>query len=119
MFDKYSNTPKITIDNNKLNKMFEFLHVNKLNKPNQPLNTINLCEDFVKSKLIKSAYFTNYITQLRHKHSIVYINIQFFKSISTDYKNNTTSFFIFSGFSRQKLNYIYQQVPIQYEFEEL
>ena len=119
LFDKYCNTPKITIDNDKLNKMFEFLHVNKLNKPNQPLNTIILCEDFVKSKLIKSAYFTNYITQLRHKHSIVYINIQFFKSISTDYKNNTTTFFIFSGYSRQKLQYIYQQVSLPIMFDEL
>ncbi len=119
LFDKYCNTPKITIDNNKLNSMFEFLHVNKLNKPNQPLNTIILCEDFVKSKLIKSAYFTNYITQLRHKHSIVYINIQFFKSISTDYKNNTTTFFIFSGYSRQKLQYIYQQVSLPIMFDEL
>lgn len=119
LFDKYCNTPKITIDNNKLNSMFEFLHVNKLNKPNQPLNTIILCEDFVKSKLIKSAYFTNYITQLRHKHSIVYINIQFFKSISTDYKNNATTFFIFSGYSRQKLQYIYQQVSLPIMFDEL
>ena len=99
--------------------MFEFLHINKLGKPNVPLNTIILCEDFIKSKLLKSSYFTNYITQLRHKNSIVYINIQFFKGVPTDYKNNCTSFFIFNGFSRQKLNYIYQQVSIPCEFEEL
>ena len=83
------------------------------------MNTIIIAEDFVKSALLKSAYFTNYITQLRHKHAIVYINVQFFKAIPTDYKNNCSTFIIFSGFSRQKLNYIYQQVPMPIEFEEL
>lgn len=97
-------------------KMFEFLHVDRFGKP---LNTIILCEDFVKSKLLKSSYFTNYITQLRHKHAIVYVNVQFFKSIPTEYKQNCTSFFIFSGFSRQKMQYIYQQVPMPLEFDEL
>ena len=29
--------------------MFEFLHISKLGKPNVPLNTIILCEDFIKS----------------------------------------------------------------------
>ena len=119
LYDKYSGTSRITINEDKLEKMFQFLNINKLGKPNMPLNTIILCEDFIKSKLLKSAYFTNYITQLRHKHSIVYVNVQFFKAIPTDYKNNCTSFFIFNGFSRQKLNYIYQQVVMPVEFEDL
>ncbi|WP_289705072.1 hypothetical protein [Bacteroides acidifaciens] len=119
LYNKYSSVGKSVIDDSKLQQMFEFLHISKLGKPNVPLNTIILCEDFIKSKLLKSAYFTNYITQLRHKNSIVYINIQFFKGVPTDYKNNCTSFFIFNGFSRQKLNYIYQQVSIPCEFEEL
>lgn len=120
LYDKYCGSKcSPGISSEKLQQMFEFLHIDKLGKPNTPLNTIILCEDFVKSKLLKSAYFTNYITQLRHKHSIVYINIQFFKSIPTDYKTNCTSFFIFSGFSRQKLGYIYQQVLIPMNFEEL
>ena len=107
-------------------KMFEFLHVDATRAEHslrgcirKPLNTIILCEDFVKSKLLKSSYFTNYITQLRHKHAIVYVNVQFFKSIPTEYKQNCTSFFIFSGFSRQKMQYIYQQVPMPLEFDEL
>lgn len=119
LYIKYSSTSRITINEDKLEKMFQFLNINKLGKPNVPLNTIILCEDFIKSKLLKSAYFTNYITQLRHKHSIVYVNVQFFKAIPTDYKNNCTSFFIFNGFSRQKLNYIYQQVVMPVEFEDL
>ena len=110
---------KAIIDETKLQQMFEFLHINKLGLSNEPLNTIIICEDFIKSKLLKSSYFTNYISQLRHKHSIVYINIQFFKAIPTDYKNNCTSFFIFNGFSRQKLNYIYHQISMPIEFEEL
>ena len=103
----------------KINKMLSFLCISKLNSQSKPLNTIILCEDFIKSKLLKSAYFTNYITQLRHKHSIVYVNVQFFKAIPTDYKNNCTSFFIFNGFSRQKMGYIYQQVVMPIEFEDL
>ena len=119
LYEQYSNNPHVTIDSEKLNQMFEFLHITRVPERVHPLNTIILCEDFVKSKLLKSSYFTNYITQLRHKHSIVYINIQFFKSIPTEFKNNSTSFFIFNGFSRQKLNYIYQQVVFPMEFEEL
>ena len=125
----------------KLQQMFKFLNISHcvlepceispssttttLVEPSQmanvvkPLNTIILCEDFIKSKLLKSAYFTNYITQLRHKHAIVYINVQFFKAIPTDYKNNCTSFFIFNGFSKQKMHYIYQQVVMPLEFDDL
>ena len=119
----------------KLQQMFQFLNISPssttitLAKPSvgpsqmanvvKPLNTIILCEDFIKSKLLKSAYFTNYITQLRHKHAIVYINVQFFKAIPTDYKNNCTSFFIFNGFSKQKMHYIYQQVVMPLEFDDL
>lgn len=106
------------VNNDIKQQLFEFLHVNSFNESGV-LNTIIICEDFVKSALLKSPYFTNYITQLRHKHALVYVNVQFFKAIPTDYKNNATSFIIFSGYSRQKLNYIYQQVAFPIEFEEL
>ena len=119
LYNKYSSTPKITINEKKLNEMFNFLHIDRLGKWNTPLNTIILCEDFLKSKLIKSSYFFNSISQLRHKNFIVYVNIQFFKALTTEWKNNCTSFFIFSGFSRQQLSYIYHQVPFPIEFEEL
>lgn len=129
LYNKYSSTPKIVIEGTespfakqnekKLNDMFEFLHINKLGQPNKPLNTIILCEDFLKSKLIKSSYFINTISQLRHKNLIIFVNIQFFKALTTEWKNNATSFFIFSGYSRQKLGYIYQQVPFPIDFEEL
>ena len=76
-------------------------------------------EDFLKSKLIKSSYFINYISQLRHKHSIVFVCIQFFKALTTDWKSNCTSLFIFNGFSRQQLQYTYHQVPFPIEFEKL
>lgn len=118
LYDKYVNN-NTRLDEEKINKMLSFLCISQLNSIKSPLNTIILCEDFIKSKLLKSAYFTNYITQLRHKHSIVYVNVQFFKAIPTDYKNNCTSFFIFNGFSRQKMGYIYQQVVMPIEFEDL
>lgn len=118
LYDKYVNN-NTRLDEEKINKMLSFLCISQLNSQAKPLNTIILCEDFIKSKLLKSAYFTNYITQLRHKHSIVYVNVQFFKAIPTDYKNNCTSFFIFNGFSRQKMGYIYQQVVMPIEFEDL
>lgn len=119
LYDKYVNN-NTRLDEEKINKMLSFLCISQTSSRSaKPLNTIILCEDFIKSKLLKSAYFTNYITQLRHKHSIVYVNVQFFKAIPTDYKNNCTSFFIFNGFSRQKMGYIYQQVVMPIEFEDL
>lgn len=129
LYDKYVNNNTRLDDSSagpsfaceeKINKMLSFLCISQTSSRSaKPLNTIILCEDFIKSKLLKSAYFTNYITQLRHKHSIVYVNVQFFKAIPTDYKNNCTSFFIFNGFSRQKMGYIYQQVVMPIEFEDL
>lgn len=118
LYDKYVNN-NTRLDEEKINKMLSFLCISQLNLIKSPLNTIILCEDFIKSKLLKSAYFTNYITQLRHKHSIVYVNVQFFKAIPTEFKNNCTSFFIFNGFSQQKMGYIYQQVVMPIEFEDL
>ena len=117
LFAKYCKD-RNSVNSELVSKMFDFLHVDEVSESGV-LNTIIIAEDFVKSALLKSAYFTNYITQLRHKHAIVYINVQFFKAIPTDYKNNCSTFIIFSGFSRQKLNYIYQQVPMPIEFEEL
>ena len=118
LYEKYMNN-NISLSTEKVNNMLSFLGISQRDTTKKSLNTVILCEDFIKSKLLKSSYFTNYITQLRHKHSIVYINVQFFKAIPTDYKNNCTSFFIFNGFSRQKMHYIYQQVVMPIEFEDL
>ena len=74
LYTRYSSESKVVIDEDKLQQMFKFLciegcetsrdikNIDKLGKPNQVLNTIILCDDFIKSKLLKSAYFMNYIT---------------------------------------------------------
>ena len=93
----------------------EFLHVEDLN--NDVLNTVLLFEDFVGSKLIHNRFINWMFSELRHNNCIVYINIQFFKSITTDIKNNATAFFIYPGYSREQMQYMKRQISIPFNEE--
>ena len=92
----------------------KFLHVDDLN--NDVLNTILLFEDFVRSKLIHNRFINWMFSELRHNDCIVYNN-QFFKSITTDIKNNATAFFIYPGYSREQMQYMKRQISIPFNEE--
>ncbi len=103
-YEKYKTAPRPVVKD----EVLHFLGVNDLSKPY--LHTILIFEDFVKSKLIKDKYINWLFSELRHNHCTAFINVQFFKSITTDIKNNTTSFFIYPKYSRQQMCYMFQQI---------
>ena len=120
-YKSYKRNPRPTMEQSSrarsaLNpKVMKFLHVNDLN--NDVLNTVLLFEDFVGSKLIHNKFINWMFSELRHNNSIVYINIQFFKSITTDIKNNATAFFIYPGYSREQMQYMKRQISIPFNEE--
>ena len=110
-YKSYKRKPRAVVNP----KVMEFLHVENLN--NDVLNTVLLFEDFVGSKLIHNRFINWMFSELRHNNCIVYINIQFFKSITTDIKNNATAFFIYPGYSREQMQYMKRQISIPFNEE--
>ncbi len=100
------------IDEDQKQECFENLHIKNFDKPF--LHTILLFNDIAKSKLLNNP--TNYFNQLipicRHIQTSFFLCVQFWKSVPTEIKANTTTAFIFGGFSRQQLFYILSQLPI-------
>ena len=82
------------------------------------LHTIILMDDaaFVFKK--DSSPWFKWLCQLRHLNCIVFCCIQIWKSINPSLKSQITSIYLFGGYSRQQLNYIYQQICLDMKFEE-
>ncbi len=100
----------------------EVVNVLKIDDFSRPwLHTILVFNDVAKSKLFNKS--TNYFNQLvpvcRHIQCSFFLNVQFWKSLPPEIKENTTIMFIFGGFSRQQLQYIVRQTPTKYSFEDI
>ena len=59
-----------------------------------------------------------WLCQLRHLNTTVALCLQIWKSINPSLKSQITSINIFKGYSRQQLNFIYQQIAIDVDFNE-
>ena len=59
-----------------------------------------------------------WLCQLRHLNCIVFCCIQVWKSINPTLKSQLSSIYLFGGYSRQQLNYIYQQINLDMKFEQ-
>ena len=82
------------------------------------LHTIILMDDaaFILKK--DSSPWFKWLCQLRHLNCVVFLCIQIWKSINPSLKSQITSIYLFGGYSRQQLNYIYQQICVDMKFEE-
>jgi hypothetical protein len=102
-----------------LEEMYTVLKISSCEAPF--LHVIILFEDFVNNKLVKKAdsYFCNFIATLRHKGFSVFICIQFWKGLPVPIKSNTTTIFLFPGYSPQQLWHIFYQIPLQYTAKEM
>ena len=82
------------------------------------LHTIILMDDaaFVLKK--ETSPWFKWLCQLRHLNCIVFCCIQVWKSINPTLKSQLSSIYLFGGYSRQQLNYIYQQINLDMKFEE-
>ena len=59
-----------------------------------------------------------WLCQLRHLNCTVFLCIQIWKSINPSLKSQITSIHLFGGYSRQQLNYVYQQICLDMKFNE-
>ena len=93
-----------------------YLYVNNFNL--KRLHTFILMDDaaFVL-KNDKSPWF-KWLCQLRHLNTTIFLCIQIWKSINPSLKTQITSIHLFPGYSRQQVNYIYNQICVDMNFED-
>ena len=98
---------------------YETLHID--NFESDMLHTLILLEDIANNKLLKhdTSYFSHLLTTCRHNHITFFLNVQFWKSLSSTIKSNVSTVYVFGTFSRQQLSYILYQIPISVNFNEL
>ena len=99
----------------KNNDILNMLYIKDFNKDR--LHTFILIDDaaFVLNK--ENEWF-KWLCQLRHLNCTVALCIQIWKSINPSLKSQITSINIFKGYSRQQLNFIYQQISVDVNFNE-
>ena len=101
------------------NEIFDTLYIEDFD--NEMLHTLIMFEDIANNQLFKNdtSYFNHLLTTCRHNHISFFLNIQFWKSLSTNIKSNVSTVFIFGTFSKQQLRYILYQIPLNITFDEL
>ncbi len=82
------------------------------------LHTIILMDDAAFVLKRETSPWFKWLCQLRHLNCTVFLCIQIWKSINPSLKSQITSIYLFGGYSRQQLNYIYQQICLDMKFEE-
>ena len=103
------------IENDK--NILEALYINNFNL--KRLHTLILMDDaaFVL-KNEKSKWF-KWLCQLRHLNTTIFMCIQMWKSINPSLITQITSIQLFPGYSRQQVNYIYNQICVDMKFDDL
>lgn len=84
------------------------------------LHTLILLEDatqFMKSKHVD--YINDLMTKCRHIQCSFFVIIHYWKALSTNLKSNLSTIYIFSGYSRQQLNYILYQININDSIKDI
>lgn len=83
------------------------------------LHTFILFDDasFIFDKKSKSKV-KRWLCQCRHLNITVFCCIQIWGSLDPQLKSQLSSVYIYRGFSRERIQYIYRQIPIDMSFEE-
>ncbi len=94
------------------NELCDKLYIDDLNLPY--LHTIVMLEDATNTKTLKkdTSYINELMTQCRHIQTSFFVIIHFWKALSTNLKSNLSTIYIYSGYSRQQLQYILSQMNI-------
>ena len=100
-------------------EIFQALKVRDFKAP--MLHTLILFDDIANNKLLASerSYFNNLMTTCRHNHISFFLNVQFWKSLSTTIKSNVSTVFVFGTYSKEQLRYITHQITMNIPFDEL
>ena len=83
------------------------------------LHTFILFDDaaFIFDKKSKSK-FKRHLTELRHLNVTAYFNLQIWSSVDPKLKNLLTSVMLFGGFSRERVQQIFRQLPLDLRFDD-
>ena len=83
------------------------------------IHTFILFDDasFIFDNKTKSK-FKSWFTQLRHLNCTVFACIQIWGSLDPKIKSQLSGVYLYKGFSRERLQYIYRQLPIDINFEQ-
>ena len=97
--------------------ILDALCINDFSK--QRLHTFILFDDasFIFDSKTKSK-FKSWFTKLRHLNCTVFACIQIWGSLDAKIKSQLSSVYLYKGFSRERLQYIYRQLPIDMGFEQ-
>ena len=94
-------------------ELLDQLYINDLKR--NYLHTLVLMEDATKSPLINKdgGYFNDLFTQCRHIQCSFFLNIHYWRALTTNIKSNISTAYIFGNFSRQQLQYILYQMNLE------
>ena len=92
------------------------LYINDFSKDR--LHTFILMDDSAFVLKNENNPWFKWLCQLRHLNTTVALCLQIWKSINPSLKSQITSINIFKGYSRQQLNFIYQQIAVDVDFNE-
>ena len=112
--DIYNKMIDEEIENDK--NILEALYIDNFNL--KRLHTLILMDDaaFVL-KNEKSKWF-KWLCQLRHLNTTIFMCIQIWKSINPSLITQITNIQLFPGYSRQQVNYIYNQICVDMKFDD-
>jgi len=107
------------IPKNCLDELLEALYINDLD--NEYLHTLILMEDATTQKTIKANdnYINDLMTRCAHIQVSFFVLIHYWKALTPNLKSNIYTIYIYSGFSRQQLNYITYQINLPYTAKEI
>ena len=85
------------------------------------LHTLIMLEDATNSKVIKKSdsYINDLLTRCAHTQFSFFVLIHYWKALTTNIKANLSTIYIFSGYSRQQLQYMLYQMNIPISVKEL
>ena len=109
---------KNILDKRQKQDLFDTLQVDNFEK--SFLHTLILFDDISNSKLFSSeeSFFSQLLRRCRHNNLSFYLLIQGWKGIKPHIKNEITTIYIFPGFNKQQVRYIYSQSSSYLDFED-
>ena len=116
---KDSNMDVSTIPVEVRNELEDNLYIDDFNR--EHLHTLIMLEDATNSKAIKKSdsYINDLLTRCAHTQFSFFILIHYWKGLTTNIKANLSTIYIFSGYSRQQLQYMLYQMNIPISMKEL
>ena len=108
-----------TVPHELINELCDKLYIEDLSLPY--LHTIIMMEDATNTATLKkgTSYINELMTQCRHIQASFFVIIHFWKALSTNLKSNLSTIYIYSGYSRQQLQYILSQMNISKTIKEV